>query len=80
MDWEERPPILDRTGKMGKQLPCGSLDVGRVAVAVLGADVVDVDRSAQAVMTAATLWWVIVLLSSLTMSMLISCRMMSETT
>jgi hypothetical protein len=64
---------------MGKQLPCGSLDVGRVAVAVLGADV-DVDRSAQAVMTAATLWWVIVLLSSLTMSMLISCRMMSETT
>lgn len=65
---------------MGKQLPCGSLDVGRVAVAVLGADVVDVDRSAQAVMTAATLWWVIVLLSSLTMSMLISCRMMSETT
>lgn len=65
---------------MGKQLPCGSLDVERVAVAVLGADVVDVDRSAQAVMTAATLWWVIVLLSSLTMSMLISCRMMSETT
>ena len=55
----------------------GSLDVGRVAVAVLGADV---DRSAQAVMRAATLWWVIVLLSSLTMSMLISCRMMSETT
>ena len=68
----------------------GSVDVGRVAVVVLGADVVDVDRSAQAVTRAscsekthtmaATLWWVIVLLSSLTMSMLISCRMMSETT
>jgi hypothetical protein len=65
------------------------VDVGRVAV--FGADVVDVDRSAQAVMRAscsekmhtvgaATLWWVIVLLSSHTMSMLISCRMMSETT
>jgi hypothetical protein len=63
------------------------VDVGRVAVAVLGADVVDVNRSAQAVtrvscsekthtMGVATLWWVIVLLSS---RMLISCRMMSET-
>ena len=69
----------------------GRVDVGRVAAAVFGADVVDVDRSAQAVMRAscsekthtmgaATLWWVIVLLSSWTMSMLISCRMMSETT
>ena len=67
------------------------MDVGRVAVAVFGADVVDVDRSVQAVMRAscsekthtvgaATLWWVIVLLSSHTMPMLISCRMMSETT
>jgi hypothetical protein len=56
----------------------------------LGADVV-VDRSAQAVTRvscsekthttrAATLWWVIVLLSSRTMLMLTSCRMMSETT
>ena len=69
----------------------GSVDVGRVTVAVFGADVVGVNRSAQVVtkascsekthtMGAATLWWVIVLLSSRTMLMLISCRMMSETT
>ena len=51
MDWEERWLTSVRTGKMGKQLLCGSVDVGHVAVAVavFGADVVDVDRLAQAV-------------------------------
>ena len=69
----------------------GSVDVGRVAAAVFGADVVNVDRSAQAVtmascsekthtMGVAILWWVIVLLYWRTMLMLISCQMMSETT
>jgi hypothetical protein len=85
LDWEEQPPIRDGTGKVGKQRPYGECPV---AVAVLRADVVD--QSAQVVMRAscsekthmkraATLWWVIVLLSSWTMSMLISCQMMSET-
>jgi len=74
-------------GRWGNSRRMGSVDVGRVDVAVLGADVV-VDRSAQAVtrascsekthtMRAATLWWVIVLLSSRTMFVLTSCRMMS---
>ena len=78
-------------GRWGNSCRVGSVDVGRVTVAVFGADIVGVNRSAQAVtrascsekthtMGAATLWWVIVLLSSRTMSMLISCRMMSETT
>ena len=68
----------------------GSVDFGRVDVAALGADVV-VDRSAQAfirascsekmhTMRAATSWWVIVLLSSWTMLMLTSYRIMRETT
>ena len=76
---------------MGKQLPCGECGCWAYCCFCFGADVVDVDRLVRVVMRASfseemhtmgaeILWWVIVLLFSWTMSMLISCQMMSETT